>query len=128
MVSVGEELEPFTVTLTLQRLVMEAAANRDFAPLHHDTAYATASGVPAASANTTMIETLLEATLRHWAGLDARITMIDFSMMAFNVVGDVIVTSARVTDVDGLDIALDVWLTGPRGITVTGRAAVRLAQ
>ena len=33
-VKVGDELPELALPLTVQRLVMEAAANRDFVPLH----------------------------------------------------------------------------------------------
>ena len=39
-VKVGDELPELALPLTVQRLVMEAAANRDFVPLHHDDAAA----------------------------------------------------------------------------------------
>ena len=40
----GDELPPFSLALTLQRLVMEAGVNRDFAPIHHDPQIARATG------------------------------------------------------------------------------------
>ena len=42
----GAELPEFAVPLTIQRLVMEAGANRDFAPMHHDREIARATGAP----------------------------------------------------------------------------------
>lgn len=46
-VKVGDELPELALPLTVQRLVMEAAANRDFVPLHHDDAAAQRTGAPA---------------------------------------------------------------------------------
>lgn len=43
-VSEGDELPELVLPLTVQRLVMEAAANRDFVPLHHDDAAAPEDG------------------------------------------------------------------------------------
>jgi acyl dehydratase len=127
-VAIGEQLPPFPVTLTLQRLVMEAAANRDFAPIHFDVDAARESGAPHAYANTTLIETVFEALIRSWAGLDARIRVIEFSMKAFNCVGDEIVAGGEVTATrrppSELIAELDVWVDGPRGRTVTGGAVV----
>lgn len=127
-VMVGEQLPPFPVMLTLQRLVMEAGANRDFAPIHFDVDAARESGAPDVYANTTLIETVLEALIRSWAGLDARIRVIEFRMKAFNCVGDEIVAGGEVTATGDppseLIAELDLWVDGPRGRTVTGGAVV----
>jgi acyl dehydratase len=121
-------LPPFVVTLTLQRLVMEAAANRDFAPIHYDVEAARDSGAPNVYVNTTFIETVFEALLRSWAGLDARIRVIEFSMKAFNCVGDEIFAGGEVIGLRNAGYAhlvdLALWIDGPRGRTVTGSAVV----
>jgi acyl dehydratase len=125
---VGEQLPPFSVLLTLQRLVMEAAANRDFAPIHYDLEAATDSGAPNVYANTTFIETLFEALIRSWAGLAARIRVIEFSMKAFNCVGDEVVAGGEVVatrdEPAGRVAELSTWVDGPRGRSVTGGAEV----
>ena len=54
-VKVGDELPELALPLTVQRLVMEAAANRDFVPLHHDDAAAQRTGAPAMFANTSSL-------------------------------------------------------------------------
>lgn len=128
-VAVGDEVAPFTVTITLQRLVMEAGANRDFSPIHFDPEVARASGAPDAFANTTFNETLIEAALREWAGLGARIRTIEFRMRDFNAVGDVVSAAGVVTatHADGT-VELDVWIESDRGRTVTGSAVVVLGD
>jgi acyl dehydratase len=127
-IAVGDQVSPFTVLLTLQRMVMEAAANRDFAPIHYDVEAARDSGAPDVYANTTFIETLFEAMIRGWAGLSAWIRVIEFSMKAFNCVGDEIAAGGEVVavrdDPAGRVVELDTWVEGPRGRTVTGRAEV----
>jgi acyl dehydratase len=129
-VSVGEEIPPFGVPLTLQRLVMEAAANRDFTPLHHDREDARATGAPDAYANTMFIQAILEAALRSWMGVRGWLAELDIQMVAFNLVGTVVTAHGRVTDVnddgDGGTVCLDVWLEADRLRTVVGRARVRL--
>ena len=124
-IRVGDALPPFTVHVTLQRLVMEAGANRDFSPIHFDAEAARASGAPHAFANTTLNETLIEAAIRGWAGLEARIRTVEFAMRDFNAVGDVVSATGTVT-ATGLDgtVALDVWLESDRGRTVQGSAVV----
>jgi acyl dehydratase len=127
-IAVGERLPPFKVLLTLQRLVMEAAANRDFAPIHFDADAARDSGAPDVYANATLIETMLEAMIRSWAGLGARIQMIEFAMKAFNCVGDEIAAAGEVAGAHNepsrCTAKLNIWVDGPRGRTVTGAATV----
>lgn len=131
VVCAGDEVPPFTVALTLQRLVMEAAANRDFAPIHFDAEAARDSGAPTVYTNSTFIETLLEAALRRWAGLDAWIRMVEFKMSRFTTIGGDVSAAGVVTaahaDGDGVLAELDVWVDAPAGRSVSGRAVVSLS-
>lgn len=120
----GDELTPYTVTLTLQRIVMEAAANRDFAQIHFDREAARASGAPDVYVNTTFIETILEAAIRSWAGPAARLRVLEFAMKGFNCAGEVITVGGVVKSVTGGDAEADLWIDGPRGRTVTGSATI----
>jgi acyl dehydratase len=129
-VTPGESLPPFRMPLTLQRLVMEAGANRDFSPWHFDREVALATGAPAVSANTTLIETLLEAGIRCWAGLAARIRLLEFAIKGHNCAGDVVSVGGIVTG-KGAEhgehrVSLDVWIDSPRARTVTGSAVVSM--
>jgi acyl dehydratase len=129
-VAVGDRIPSFEVPLTQQRLVMEAACNRDFAPMHHDPEAARATGAPTGFANTYFLQTFMELTLRRWVGVTGRLRMLEFAMKTFNCVGDVLSCSAEVTSVrevaNGREIDLDVWIESHRGRTVTGRATVEL--
>lgn len=124
----GAQLPPFAVLLTLQRLVMEAGANRDFAPIHFDIDAARESGASGVYANTTFVETLFEALIRSWAGLAARIRTLEFAMLDFNCVGEEITAGGEVTacrdEPAGCTAELRIWIDGPRGRTVAGSAAV----
>jgi acyl dehydratase len=124
-IAVGDVVEPLTVPITLQRLVMEAGANRDFSPIHFDPDVARDSGAPAVFANTTFNETLLEAAIRQWAGLAARIRVLDFVMRDFTCVGDTASASGVVTATAGDGtVELAVWIETERGRTVQGTAVV----
>jgi acyl dehydratase len=129
---VGEAIEPFGVPLTMQRLVMEAAANRDFTPLHHDRDDAKATGAPDAYANTMFIQALLEAALRSWMGARGWLEELEIRMEAFNLVGRFVAAHGRVAEVrvepDGGTAVLDVWLEADGLRTVHGRAQVRLPR
>ncbi len=121
----GAELTPYSVTLTPQRLVMEAAANRDFAVIHFDSEAARESGAADVYANTTFIETIFEAAIRTWAGPAARLRVLEFAMKDFNCAGDVITVGGVVSGVRDSNADVDIWIDGPRGRTVTGSATVR---
>ena len=133
-VEIGDEARPVTCPIALQRLVMEAGANRDFAPIHHDRDFARANGAPDAYANTIFLQMLFEVTLRHWMGLSGRLKRLGFRMQCFNYVGTVVTCRCRVTSktIDGGVglVDLDVWHESTHEevvmITATGSATVRL--
>ena len=75
-VAVGDELDTIEIPVTLQRLVMEAGANRDFSLIHHDRDVARATGAPDAYANTFFIVGMFERLLREWMGLEGRLNRI----------------------------------------------------
>jgi 3-oxo-4,17-pregnadiene-20-carboxyl-CoA hydratase beta subunit len=124
-IAVGDRLPAFEVAMTLQRLVMEASANRDFAPIHFDPAEARGSGSPDVYVNSTFVETLLEATIRDWAGLDARIRVLDYAMKDFTTIGGTAAGAGIVRSrlPDGM-VELDLWIDSARGRTVEARATI----
>jgi acyl dehydratase len=126
----GDELTPSRLPLTLQRLIMEAAVNRDFSPWHVDPEVARIMGAPAPFANTTLVETLLEAGVRCWGGLGARIRRLDFAMRGNSCAGDLISVGGRVADVVHDEpephARLELWIDSPRGRTVEATALVAL--
>ena len=125
-VAVGDALPPLVVAITLQRLAMEAGANRDFARIHHDPDEARASGAPAPYANTTLVETLFEAGIRGWAGPAPRIRMLEFAMTAFNCVGDEVSAAGAVAAKhdDERTVDLELWMETANGRTAAGSATV----
>jgi acyl dehydratase len=126
-VAIGDALPPFSLVITLQRLVMEAGVNRDFSPWHFDAQTARESGAEAAFANTTFVESLLEFGLRAWAGPGPRIRMLEYAMRRPSVVGDDVTVTGVVTGKDDAarTVALDVWLESARGRGVQGSAVLQ---
>lgn len=126
----GTEIPEFALPLTMQRLVMEAAANRDFTPIHHDRELTRATGAPDPYANTMLIQSVLEATLREWMGLAGRLRTLRFSMRAFATVGTIMSGHGRVTAIraeqGGRFVDLDVWTASDGTQTATGSATVWL--
>lgn len=96
-VSVGDAVPALTFNLTVHRLVVFAGANRDFAPIHHDTEVARAQGAPDMYANNVFCQAMWERTVREWIGLDGRIKKLGpFRMRIFNTVGEAVVTTGEV--------------------------------
>ena len=128
----GEELPEFSIPLTIQRLVMESAANRDFAPIHHDREITRATGAPDPYANTMLIQAVLEATLREWMGLSGRLRKLRFSMRAFAAAGTIMSGHGRITAIrvepEGRFVDLDVWTASDGAQTATGTATVWLPR
>ena len=130
-VSEGDELPELVLPLTVQRLVMEAAANRDFVPLHHDDAAAQRTGAPAMFANTWYYMALSERHLREWVGLEGEILKIGpFRMGKFACPGVVLHCGARVVEKreeNGKNVVeLDIWQDDGTDKNMWGKALVAL--
>ncbi len=124
-IEVGEELPTISIPITLQRLVMEAGANRDLSLIHHDGDVARATGAPDAFAKTFVLLGMFERLMREWAGPRARIRKIGpLRMMVFNAVGDTVTFRGSVVSVDsaGGEVSLDMWAESERGRTVSCQA------
>jgi acyl dehydratase len=129
-VGVGAEIPPYTLPLTVQLLVMEAAVNRDLSPIHHDAAAARQLGAPDMFAGVLFLQALYEATARQWMGPAGRIEAIRFRMRAFNCPGDRLSCRAKVRNIadenGSIRIALEAWTESQRGITTQGEIVVRI--
>jgi len=128
-VAVGDELEPISIPITLQRLVMEAGANRDFSLIHHDRDVARATGAPDAYMNTFFIAGMLERLLREWMGHAGQLNKItNLRMQVFNPVGETVSFAGRVTGKDDKTarVELELWSETSAGQTVTAMATVTL--
>lgn len=128
-IAIGEEIPPFEVALTIQRMVMEAGVNRDFSPIHHDRAIAQQLGAPDMFVNTLFLQGMYEAAVRNWGGLDLRFEKMGFRMHTFNCAGDVLSCAGRVTDKSVDDegkklVTIEMWTESQRGRTTTGRVVV----
>jgi 3-oxo-4,17-pregnadiene-20-carboxyl-CoA hydratase beta subunit len=128
-ISPGQALPGISIPITLQRLVMEAGANRDLSLIHHDKGVAQATGAPDAFANTYFLMGMFERLVRQWAGPRARIRKIGpLRMMVFNAVGDTVAFNGTVESVDSNSgvVNLQMWVESDRGKTVTCSAVVSL--
>jgi acyl dehydratase len=129
-VAAGTALVPFPIPLTMQRLVMEAAANRDFTPIHHDRELTRATGAPDPYANTMLVQAVFEATLREWMGLAGRLRKLQFSMRSFATAGAILSGHGRVTatraGAGGGFVDLEIWTESGGARAASGTATVWL--
>ena len=128
-VQIGEEIGPISIPVTLQRLVMEAGANRDFSLIHHDQEVAQATGAPDAYMNTFFIVGMFERLLRQWMGHTGRLRKIsNLRMKVFNAVGDTVVFKGRVEEVDTAHgcVCISLRSETDKGETVSADAVVQL--
>jgi acyl dehydratase len=129
-VAVGDAVPAVRLELTMQRLVMIAAANRDFAPTHVDPEAARATGAEHAYGNMMLVMALMERAAEQWAGPCARLRRLrGVRMIGFNRATDTVTCRGEVSgvDPDGGYVRLDLWLeTGPDRRTATGTAEIEL--
>jgi acyl dehydratase len=130
-VEVGAAVPPYAVELTMQRLVMEAGANRDFAPSHFDRELVRTEGREDVFANTMLLQTMFEVMLRGWMGPAGRIRKLGFRMHDVNYVDQTLSAHGVVTRcIEGPhsgSVELDIWLqTRAQGKTTSGKAVVEL--
>jgi 3-methylfumaryl-CoA hydratase len=96
-VTAGDEVPPYSLWLSYQRIVMSVAADRMFSGLHHNRDTARGRGFADIIFNTRGYEMLFETMLRRWIGLDGRIRKLGpFRMTGSSYPGDVVTARARV--------------------------------
>ena len=122
-IEVGDEVPPVAINLTVARLVVEAGANRDFSPVHYNSAVARAWGAPAMFANSIFIQGWWERAVREYIGLAGRVRSVGpLRMGVFNTVGETVVTHGvvrRVWDEDGEHLVeLEMRSEISRGVSV----------
>jgi len=122
-VTVGDPITPVTFAMSVQRLVYEAGANRDFNPIHHNTQFAQSTRAPEMYANNGFIQGMWERTYREFFGVDGWIQKVGpFRMRIFNVVGESTVMRGKVAkkwQEGGKNfVELEMWSETPKGISV----------
>jgi acyl dehydratase len=132
-VMVGDEVPPFGLWLSYQRIVMGVSVDRMFSGIHHNRDQARANGLADIIYNTRGYETMFEVTLRRWIGLDGKLTKLGpFRMGASSHPGDVIVGRGKVTGVEDRGgqgmVKLEIAVANPRGDAATGAAEVALPR
>ena len=96
-VSEGDELTRLEFPLELRNLIIDASGTRDLNPIHHDRDFARANNQRDVFINTMMYQGLFGRLVTDWAGPEAFLRKLQFSMKAPNSPGDVISSRAWVT-------------------------------
>jgi acyl dehydratase len=86
----GDELVPLSFPVTMRALMIDVAGTRDLYPIHHDRDFAKASGARDIFVNTMFYEGLFGRLATDWAGPEAFLRKLRFSMNGPNCLGDTI--------------------------------------
>ena len=130
-VNVGDELPPYRLWLSYQRIVMSVANDRMWGSNHHNRDAARAGGLDDIIFNTRGYEMVFEIMFRRWMGLDGWLQKLGpFRMGKSSHPGDVLSCGARVTNKEVTDgkglVHLDISVQNPRAEAVHGKAIVSL--
>jgi 3-methylfumaryl-CoA hydratase len=128
-VAVGDEVPPYSLWLSYQRIVMSVAVDRMFSGIHHNRDLAREAGFGDIIFNTRSYEMLFEAMLRRWMGLDGRLRRLGpFRMSGSSYPDDVVTARARVVDrvPEEQLVKVELLATNNRGEAARGEAHVVL--
>ncbi|HMX10729.1 MAG TPA: MaoC family dehydratase [Burkholderiaceae bacterium] len=127
-VSVGDELPPLTLPITVQLIAGGAIATRDYFPGHHDAQAARELGSPHIFMNILTTNGLVQRYVENWAGPDCRLADLKIKLGAPNYPGDTMTFTGSVTDKRADDRSVLVTLKGSNsmGPHVSGTVRVRL--
>lgn len=86
----GDQLDSTTLEVTMRRLMMDVSGTRDLYPIHHDREFAKKNGARDIFVNTMFYEGFFGRLATDWAGPEAFLRKLRFSMNAPNCLGDTI--------------------------------------
>ncbi|MGH1565287.1 hypothetical protein [Mumia sp. DW29H23] len=130
-VEVGDTLPVVTYPLPVHRLVLAAGGTRDYTAIHHNDAYARATGAPAMYANAILLQGMWERAVRDWIGSAGTVRALrGFRMRRFTLVGSLarvegtVVDKRRERETGVVEIAMrtlveDAVTVGPGTVVVT---------
>lgn len=126
----GDEIPKVTFHLTIQRMVMAAASNRDFATIHHNTTMGQAAGAPDMFLNNVSCLSMWERVISDWIGIHGKVKKVGFRITTFAAAGDSVEVGGTVTKKwqDGSEnlVELDMISQHARGTSMAGHAIISL--
>jgi predicted thioesterase len=107
-ISVGQTLPERLIPVTSSLVTCGALATRDFEKVHHDKAFAQASGMPDVYMNILTSQGLTETYLRDWAGRGAVFRKLSVRLGAPNIPGTTMTMRGEVKSVAGKRVEVEV--------------------
>lgn len=96
-VNEGDQLTSLTFPISMRTLMIDVAGTRDLYPIHHDREFAKGNGARDIFVNTMFYEGLFGRIATDWAGPEAFLRKLRFSMKSPNCLGDTMVSRGWVT-------------------------------
>jgi hypothetical protein len=130
-ISVGDELPPLEIPITVRLIVSTAISTRDYQNVHHDLEAARGLGSPHIFMNILTSNGLVERYIGEWAGPEALFRKIAIKLGAPNYPGDIMAMSAVVTAKGGAgerDVELEVKGRNSLGNHVTGSVRLQVPR
>lgn len=114
-VNEGDSVTDLVFPISMRTLMIDVAGTRDLYPIHHDREFAKRNGARDIFVNTMFYEGLFGRIATDWAGPEAFLRKLRFSMKGPNCLGDIMTARGAVTrkyEADGqklvdLEIHLD---------------------
>jgi acyl dehydratase len=110
--------------ITRQHLVEWCAAENDYNPLHYDERVAERMSLPGTPIQGTLKFALLGQLIQRWVGRRGALKRISASYRGLNLEGEVIIARAKVRNVEGGNVTLDIWVENEAGTRSTAGEAV----
>jgi hypothetical protein len=112
-------------------MIVQAAGNRDFSSIHHNSEWARQTGAPEMYVNNVFLQGMWERVIRDFIGLRGVIRQIGpMRMRTFCTVGETVVVSGTVArkwaDASAHLVELAMTSSTSAGVAVTGAAIVSL--
>ena len=96
-VTEGDEITSLTFPISMRTLMIDVAGTRDLYPIHHDREFAKRNGARDIFVNTMFYEGLFGRIATDWAGPEAFLRRLRFSMRSPNCLGDTMTSRGWVT-------------------------------
>lgn len=96
-VSEGDDIGSLEFPISLRTLMIDVAGTRDLYPIHHDREFAKKNGARDIFVNTMFYEGLFGRIATDWAGPEAFLRKLRFSMKGPNCLGDTMVSRGWIT-------------------------------
>jgi acyl dehydratase len=93
----GDSVTELTFPISMRTLMIDVAGTRDLYPIHHDREFAKSNGARDIFVNTMFYEGLFGRIATDWAGPEAFLRKLRFSMKGPNCLGDTMTASGTVT-------------------------------